>query len=124
MSWTRYTFSGLLLVTLVVASTLAPMLAQAAPPTQEEDRKAQADALYDEGMGQYYAGEYQTALEKWHAALEIYREIGNRKGERHSLTSIGVVYSDLGQYEEAIRSKQGCKPGYAKCIEKQIDRRE
>jgi tetratricopeptide (TPR) repeat protein len=96
---------GLLLVALIAATILAPASAHAAPPVQE-DRQAQADALLAEGLELYNAGKYQAALEKWQAALAIYREIGDRAGEGATVSVIGPVYYELYQYQEALKVYQ------------------
>jgi CHAT domain-containing protein/tetratricopeptide (TPR) repeat protein len=105
---------GLLLVALIIISVLAPALAHAAPPAQGEDRKAQADALFDEGKALYEAGEYEAALEKLQAALEIYHDIGERKGEAKTLSHIGAAYQYLSQLQEALNYYQ---EGLAICRE-------
>jgi tetratricopeptide (TPR) repeat protein len=64
--------------------------------------QAQAQALYNEGHGLYQTGKYEAALDKLQAALELYRETGNRQGEGRTLNDIGGVYKCLGQYQEAL----------------------
>jgi tetratricopeptide (TPR) repeat protein len=43
-------------------------------------------------------GGYEAALDKLQAALELYRETGNRQGEGRTLNDIGDVCKYLGQY--------------------------
>ena len=48
------------------------------------------------------SAKFREALILWEAALEIYREIGDRRGEASSLGNLGLAYYSLGQYERAI----------------------
>ena len=105
MNKQRKVFVALLGLFLALVWTLLPV--SAAPTTQGEDRQAQAEAFFSEGVDLYYAGEYQAALEKWQAALEIYRELGDRAGEGKALNVIGVVYEKLGQYQGALKVFEG-----------------
>ena len=83
----------------------SPVLAQTA-----EERKAEADRLFELGKQQYQVSQFLEALQSWEAALQIYREIGvreafpqeSRNGEVHSLGGVGIAYDSLGQYERAI----------------------
>jgi hypothetical protein len=76
-------FVVLLGLLLALAWTALPV--SAAPPGQGDDPRAQADALYDEGMNLYDAGEYHVALEELQAALRIFRKISDRSGEGMTL---------------------------------------
>lgn len=43
------------------------------------------------------------ALKYLKAALEIHKKIGHLQGEANHLSNIGLVYSDLGEKEEALQ---------------------
>jgi len=51
-------------------------------------------------------GQYQKALSYYQQALEIDREIGDRRGEEADLNNIGVVYKNLGKYQQAKEAFQ------------------
>ncbi|NES84120.1 MAG: CHAT domain-containing protein [Moorea sp. SIO2B7] len=69
---------------------------------KQADKKAEADNFLQQGIEQYNVGKFREALQSWQAALEIYREIGDRPGESKSLNNLGNVYNSLGEYEKAI----------------------
>ena len=46
-------------------------------------------------------GRYEKAREKFMAALESYRELGDRLGEAETLYEIGLTYEKMGLFEEA-----------------------
>ena len=90
---------SLLLAVVVLASFASPLTA--APVTQD-DPQARADALFNEGVDLYYLADYQGALEKFEAALALYREIGNRAGKGSTLNNMGLCYENLGRYDQAL----------------------
>jgi hypothetical protein len=59
----RKVFVALLGLLLALAWTALPV--SAAPPTQGQDREAQADTLVVEGVKLYNVSRYQAALQKW-----------------------------------------------------------
>ncbi|ALF54491.1 Fis family transcriptional regulator [Nostoc piscinale CENA21] len=69
-------------------------------------RKAEADKLLQQGIQQYQTSQFQAALQSWQQALNIYREIKDRKGEGQSLGSLGLAYQSLGDYPKAIEYQQ------------------
>jgi hypothetical protein len=46
-----------------------------------EQKKAEADRLFNQGLEEYYHSQYPQSLQSWQQALTIYREIGDRGGE-------------------------------------------
>jgi CHAT domain-containing protein/Tfp pilus assembly protein PilF len=92
--------AGTLLI--IFTLTFSPLSVLAAPPTQEEDPKAKADALYEEGFSLFKMGDYQGAIDKLEAALLIYEDIGNREDEDKTLNSIGMIYLSVGQSDQAL----------------------
>jgi len=60
-----------------------------------------AQELYDRGLDDYRAGEYDAALEALQEAHQLYAEAGNRKGESETLNDLGVVYTQMEQWDEA-----------------------
>jgi tetratricopeptide (TPR) repeat protein len=47
-------------------------------------------------------GQYREAIDYYEQSLQIYREIGDRKGEACSLNNLGNAAKALSQYRAAI----------------------
>jgi CHAT domain-containing protein len=82
-----------------LTQTELPTLAQT---SNTSARQAEADRLFNEGGQQYNASQYQAAFESWQAALEIYREIDNPRGEGQTLNALGLLFRIAGQPQTAI----------------------
>ena len=67
-----------------------------------EQKQAEADRLFNQGIKEFYRSQYPQALQSWQQALTILREIGNRRGEGNALGNLGGAYYFLGQYQLAI----------------------
>ena len=75
---------------------------------------AQADSLFQQGFEQYGRSQYQDALAAWEEALDFYTRDAVRvlfPAESHRAQgliwgNIGLVYNDLGDYEQAIALQQ------------------
>jgi CHAT domain-containing protein/Tfp pilus assembly protein PilF len=78
----------------------------AAPLSQEDERKARADALAEEAFSLFESGDFEGAIEKYEEARSIYQEIGDLEGEDGTLNMAGMAYLSLGQYEQALQSLQ------------------
>jgi CHAT domain-containing protein len=87
---------------MVSPPDLALMVAQA---QTTQDRKIEADRLFNQGIQQFQISQFEVALQPWQQALTIYREIKDRLGEGQSLGSLGIAYFSLGQYDKAIESQ-------------------
>ncbi|MGB2925972.1 MAG: tetratricopeptide repeat protein [Limnothrix sp.] len=72
----------------------------------QQDIKAQADQLLNQGLEQYYKSDFRGALISWEKSLELYRQIGDQQGEANSLGNLGNVYYSLGEYQRAIAFHQ------------------
>jgi len=70
----------------------------AAPPSQGEDLKAKADALYVEGVALYNQADYQGAINRFEEALTIYQSIRDQAYEGATLNYIGLGHGSLRQY--------------------------
>ena len=46
--------------------------------------------------------EKEKALDYYHQSLTIRREVGDRRGEAITLSNIGMGYSRLGKYQNAL----------------------
>ena len=69
-------------------------------------QKAEANRLFEQGIQQYQHSQFRQALQSWQQCLDLYREIGDRRGEGRALGNLGVAYSDLGQVQRAIDYNQ------------------
>jgi tetratricopeptide (TPR) repeat protein/DNA-binding SARP family transcriptional activator len=65
------------------------------------DRSAQADELRH-CAADFRQGRYDQASGKLRAALEIYRDLGDRFGQERTLSNLGLVLRRQGSYAEAV----------------------
>jgi tetratricopeptide (TPR) repeat protein len=65
------------------------------------DRRREAGALHDLGIGYGRLGRPREALEYYHRSLRIHQEVGNRQGQARVQNSIGIAYRKLDQFDEA-----------------------
>ncbi|PZO42185.1 MAG: hypothetical protein DCF19_08045 [Pseudanabaena frigida] len=69
----------------------------------QQNRSAEAARLFNQGLQQVQASQYQQALQSSQQALQIYRELNDpNQASAHLL--IGNIYLLLGQYENATSS--------------------
>lgn len=66
------------------------------------DTRDEAAFLNNLGNVYYSLGPVDKAIEYYHKALAIQREIGNRRGEAIQLGGLGLSYNSLGQVQKAI----------------------
>jgi tetratricopeptide (TPR) repeat protein len=89
-----------------LSSDLRPFKGQItlAQPIKVDSRKVEADRLVDKGrqqlQNQLQASQSKTVLPSLERALEIYRDIGDRRGEATALFLLGTIYFDLKQYPQ------------------------
>src|SRR5690348_4480398 len=72
-------------------AAITPTIAQAQTPSNQ-NRKAEADRLYQLGIQQYRQGKFREALETFEKVLLICREIGDTAGVATTLNNLGKVY--------------------------------
>jgi len=60
-----------------------------------------AQELYDRGLDDYRAGEYDTALEALQEAHQLYAEAGDKEGESETLNDLGVVCIQMERWDQA-----------------------
>jgi len=70
--------------------------------TTTQDRKAEADRLFEQGTNQQGQNQNESAIASFQQALNIYRELKDRQSEGKTLKSIGVIYFNLKDYPKAI----------------------
>lgn len=61
----------------------------------------EAKRLYDKGLNDYRAGEYEEALDAFGRAREIYAAAGDRKSESDVLNDAGVVCVQMEEWDQA-----------------------
>ena len=71
-----------------------------------QNKKAEADMLFEQGIQQFQLSQYQAAIKFWQQALIIYQKLKDRNGEATSLNNLGIAYYYLGQYLKAIEFYQ------------------
>lgn len=64
-------------------------------------RKAEADRSLQRGIEQFEVGQFEAAKQSNQQALTIYREIGDRSGQRQALNNLGLILYKEGQLEDA-----------------------
>ncbi|MGV0107572.1 hypothetical protein NSTCB13_06460 [Nostoc sp. DSM 114160] len=92
-------FPYLLPITSYIVST-------SAQAQTSENRKAEADKLFQQGIQQLDTSQFEAALQSWQQALKLYQQIKNRQGEGKALGSLGVAYFYLGNYAKAVEYHQ------------------
>ncbi|MBP5971658.1 tetratricopeptide repeat protein [Brasilonema sp. CT11] len=83
----------------VQSRTLGTIQAQ-----KPQNRKAEANRLFNEGVDQYNKSQFQQALKTFQKASAIYREIGDRPNLGETLSIIGNIYYKFALYKQALDS--------------------
>jgi CHAT domain-containing protein/Tfp pilus assembly protein PilF len=65
------------------------------------DKQGAAEHRLQEGSRRYDRSDFALAKAAYETALELVREIGDRRGEARALGNLGVVYGSLGDYAKA-----------------------
>jgi CHAT domain-containing protein/Tfp pilus assembly protein PilF len=87
-----------------------PVPLQVAQNESVADRKARADALFNEALRFWQISDYQSAWNLLQQALELYRDTEvqrafpseSRRGEARTLTGLGAISDNQGQYPQAL----------------------
>ena len=69
---------------------------------EEKEKKIEADGWMSEGKAARGKSEFQTALEKFSAAFELYKALSDWVGEGQALNNTGIILFSLGQYQKAV----------------------
>jgi CHAT domain-containing protein/Tfp pilus assembly protein PilF len=96
---------GVQLIAASVAASTTSQQAQQPATTSKETNRANAERLFKEAeqlFQQQTAESRRQAIEKWIAALLIFRAVGDATWEAITLNNIGNVYSDLGENQKAL----------------------
>jgi tetratricopeptide (TPR) repeat protein len=70
------------------------------------EKQAKGARLGNLGLAYADLGQVEEAIEHYQAALDIAREIGDRRNEGVHLGNLGIAYADLRQAEKAIEHLQ------------------
>ncbi|BAZ33735.1 hypothetical protein NIES4074_62490 (plasmid) [Cylindrospermum sp. NIES-4074] len=93
-----------LLLTLIPSLLPIPsyLFTTTAQAQTSQDRKTEADKLFEQGIQQFQRSQYPDAMQSWQQALAMYQQLKDRNGEANSLMNLGIAYNSLGQYPKAI----------------------
>jgi CHAT domain-containing protein/uncharacterized protein HemY len=94
-----FRLSSILLSLLIATGIVVPLLSQTG---LTQTIQVQAERLLYQGAEQYQRRQFQAALQAWEAALNLYRQAGDRQGEAMLLNNLGMVFRTLGEYQQAI----------------------
>ncbi len=67
-----------------------------------ETQQGEADRLFEEGLQQYDASQFEAAVESWQQALGVYQAIDLQQMEAETLFHLGAAHFALGQSQQAI----------------------
>ncbi|MGK7923054.1 MAG: CHAT domain-containing protein [Trichodesmium sp.] len=70
----------------------------------QENLKTEAQQLDDKAKEQFENGELETVLETLQQLLDIHQKLGDQEQIATTLHTIGIVYSKLSQYPQALAS--------------------
>ncbi|MGB2924323.1 MAG: tetratricopeptide repeat protein [Limnothrix sp.] len=68
----------------------------------EQSIKQQAWQLLGQGAYQLKVRNFREALVSWKKSSELYRQIGDLRGEANALSFLGLTYLSLSEYEQAL----------------------
>ena len=95
----RYLSPGFVVAALLFAY---PMVGLPGVAQTGQEQKAEADRLLQQGNQQYQISQFTAALQSWQQALNLYRQIKDRSGERVVLDNLGLAYQSLGNYAASV----------------------
>ncbi|MBW4582028.1 MAG: CHAT domain-containing protein [Tildeniella nuda ZEHNDER 1965/U140] len=73
-----------------------------AQSTTKQDRKAEADRLFEQGTKQFEQNQNEAAIASFQKALSIYQELKERQKEGQVLKAIGNAYLNLKNYAKSL----------------------
>ncbi|MCZ8242652.1 MAG: CHAT domain-containing tetratricopeptide repeat protein [Microcystis sp. LE19-131.1A] len=102
-----------ILLSLRLVVTAPHLTVMASPLLVQTDLRQEADRLLQEGAELFQLGTlegYQGALGKWQQALKLYQQLDSKSEQALVLTSLGRIYSDLGEKQKALDYYQQALP--------------
>ena len=96
---------GLLLLCLFGGVTVVPASISWAQEisVQQKTENARAIQLFEQGVQEFYKGQFREAQISWEEALRLYQQLNDQKGIVNSLNNLGVFYRSLGEHVKAIQ---------------------
>ena len=101
----RHLASNFFSLLFVLLASVSIGFAQSQNATQQDPRRAAADKLIAEAeaLTEKRTGQsYQLAIEKYLAAVDIWRTLNDKSMEASALYQAGWLYGDIGQYQKAL----------------------
>lgn len=71
--------------------------------------EGEATSLINMGNIEYYRKNYHGALENFFHALKEFIQIGDKNGMAMSYSSVGIIYTQIGEYDKALRYLEKAK---------------
>jgi CHAT domain-containing protein/lipopolysaccharide biosynthesis regulator YciM len=100
--WAMNKAISIAMLTFLACGQVQIVMSESVQAQTIQDRKAEADRLFNQGNQQFQISQFEAAFQSWQQALTIYREIKDRRGEGASLGNLGIAYDSLGNYDKAI----------------------
>ncbi len=79
-----------------------------------DDKRMEADALYEVGWIYGDIGQYQKALDSYARARILYKGLGNLRSEANVLSNTGWIYGELGDNQKALETYDQAAETYRK----------
>ncbi|PZO42183.1 MAG: hypothetical protein DCF19_08035 [Pseudanabaena frigida] len=95
-------FVGIAMLAFLACGQVQIVMSESVQAQTNQDRKAEADRLFNQGKQQYQISQFEAAFHSWQQSLTIYREIKDRLWEGKALGNLGVAYLKLGKYDKMI----------------------
>ncbi|RPI85259.1 MAG: hypothetical protein EHM41_11325 [Chloroflexi bacterium] len=73
---------------------------------EQQDRDQMAHSLNLLGVLESVSGHFKESADAFEQALEIFRELGNRRRAMPLMNNLGVIMESKGEYEEALKRYQ------------------
>ncbi|MUG91340.1 CHAT domain-containing protein [Scytonema sp. UIC 10036] len=84
----------------------APLGTALARAQIQDNRKLQADQLFQQGIKQYQSKQLEAAIESWEQALTIYRTLRDIQGKGSTLEKLAAVHLAQQNYSKAVEYLQ------------------
>lgn len=105
MGYQRIAFSLLTIITVISTPVMSSLEISFGGLTAwgqtSDNRKVEADRLFQEGIKKSGNGKINEAIQDWQKALNIYQEIGDKLKLVKVLSELGLAYFSQGKYQIA-----------------------
>ena len=101
----RHLASKFFSLLFVLLAGVSISFAQSQNATQQDSRRAAADKFIAEAEAlteKRTEQSYQQAIEKYLAAVDIWRTLNDKPMEAATVYEAGWLYGDIGQYQKAL----------------------